>query len=189
MTEGQTLCGVGSVGGRQGDRPFVGPFVDVVPEHGFVVEDEAAAEGLAGEEEGEPVGVIGPHAVVGDGVDGGPNGGGFVSFGGGAGEVGGGEDVAEDVGAGGHGEPQLADFDGVGGGDVEFLLALADDGLKRGFTWFDFAAGAVDFAGTEAAFLLDQEDLAIADHEEKGGRHPGLPGRPVDGGRGRRGHR
>lgn len=148
-------------------------------QHDFTIEFKEAFESFRPDEMVNPVAVVLPHFFNGYGIERRPDGGGFVGLRGSAGEGGGAEDVAEEGEAVGELEMEQADFLRVGGGDEEFFLDFAHGALPRGLTGIDFPARAVDFTGTEAAFLADEQDFSITNDEEKRGAKRRLPGGPV----------
>lgn len=127
------------------------------------------------EEQGKPVAIVLPHALIGDGFQIRPDGYRLVGFGGGSGEVFRAIDVAEDIRAVRHGEAEFAEFAWEDGGDEEFLLGFADGGLERSFAGIDLAAWAVDFACAEPAFFSDEEDLVVVEDEHERGAHGWVP--------------
>lgn len=147
--------------------------------HDLTIEFEEALEAFCPDEMVNPVAVVLPHFFDRYGIECRPEGRGLVGFGGGAGEGGGAEDVAEEAEAVGELEMEQADFLRVGDGDEEFLLDFAHGALPGGLTGIDLPARAVDFAGSEAAFLADKQDFAITNDEEKRGAERRLPGGPV----------
>lgn len=140
-----------------------------------VFEVEEAAEGGAGGEVVEPVDVIGPHFVEGDVGGGGPEGDGFVCFGGGTGEVVSAEDVAFEGETVGELEVEETGVFWMVGFDKEFLSGFPDGAFGRGFAGVDFASWAIDFSGSQSAFLADEEDLMVTEDEHEGGAQRGSP--------------
>jgi hypothetical protein len=140
-----------------------------------VFEVEEAAEGSAGGEVVEPVDVIGPHFVEGDVCGGGPEGDGFVCFGGGTGELVCAEDVAFEGEAVGKLEVEETRVFWMVGFNEEFLPGFADGAFGRGFSGVDFPAWAIDFSGSQSAFFADEEDLMVTEDEHEGGAEGGSP--------------
>jgi hypothetical protein len=68
----------------------------------------------------------------------------------------------------------------IHGGDAEFFLCFANGGGGGGFAGFDAAAGSIDFAGTKAAFFMDEQDLVAFEDKAKDGTVGGSPAAPVD---------
>lgn len=99
--------------------------------------------------------VVLPHAVIGNFLQPGPDGHGFIGLGGGAAETVGAIDMAKNVRAVGHGKLQLAELARRAGGNDEFLLGFADGSLERGFTGIDFTAGTIDFPRAEPPLLFN----------------------------------
>ena len=64
--------------------------------------------------------------------------------------------------------------------DAEFLLDFAGGTFERRLAWFQAPPRAVHLAGAQAAFLSDQEHLAVFEDEGQSGPVDGVPGRPVD---------
>ena len=58
-------------------------------------------------------------------------------------------------------EVKLAVEDGIERCNPDFLLHLSDGGGQRGFAGIDLAAGTVDLARADAAFLADEQQLAV----------------------------
>ena len=153
---------------------------DAVVEHGASVKDEVRFEGRAVEHERNPVLVIFPHLVVGDGIAGDPQGDGFISFLGGSGVARRAEDRAVDRQAVPKLEEELAALFHVVRCDAKLFFHFADGGLNRGFSGLKSSAGAVDVSGTQPSLLVDQKNGFVLNHEEKRGALLGRPVIPVD---------
>ena len=63
--------------------------------------------------------------------------------------------------------------------DPEFLESLAQGRVERGFTRIDFAPRSINFTSSETAFLADEKDSFLAHDEEKVGADTWLPVCPV----------
>lgn len=145
----------------------------------LAVELEITGKMLALDQEREPVPVVGPHFVVGDGVERGPERNGFVSFVRFALEIQRPEDRAMEAVTVAELEMQFAMLDRAKRPDPELFFGFAQGGLQRRFAGIDLAARAIDLARAKAAFLADEENFFVTHDEEKVGADAWLPSRPV----------
>ena len=157
----------------------IGEEGDGFGEHVFSVEIEGAGEALSCEDLWQPFTVIGPHAVVWDLGDGGPEGFCFIGFGGGAVIGACDEDFAEEAVTVGEPEPEHSAGFEVCWFDVDLFEGFANGGLGGRFAGFDLATGRVDVSCAEAAFFLDEKDLITVDDEAEDGAVDGGPVDPV----------
>src|ERR1041385_5088131 len=133
----------------------------------------------AANKERQPVPVIGPHFVVGDGVDCCPKWDGFVGLAWFPIERMGEKNRAIKAVAVAELKMQFTMLFGPERFDAELLEGLAQRGPKRRFARIHFAAGSVDFARAEAALFADEENLLLAHDEKKIGVDAWLPVCPV----------
>lgn len=122
--------------------------------------------------------VVLPHRVVGDRAERAPERQRFGGFGGLSRDAARAEDVDVERVAVDELEAEGALFDEAERVCPHLLLELPPGRGERGLAGFEAAAGAVDLPRAEAAPLLDEEDLAVADREDERRplrREPGLP--------------
>jgi len=155
------------------------PDDNLVLEETFAVEIEEALEMGAAQEKREPVTVVGPHLVVGNLVERGPEGDGFGGLGWLALEIVGEENSTVQAVAIAELEMQFAPLLGVERGDAKFLESFAEGGGERSFAPVDFTARTVNFPRAEAALLADKKNLSVAHNKEEIGADARLPGCPI----------
>ena len=130
---------------------------------------------------GEPFPIIGPHAVVGDLVDGAPEGFCFIRFCGFALVGAGDEDFAKKAVTVGEPEAErAAGFEGTGR-DPDFFEGFTDCGIGRGFAGLDFSARCIDVSCTQAAFFFDEKNLVPVKDEAEDSSVDGGPVNPIVG--------
>ena len=149
--------------------------MDMLGEHRVAIEVEVGTEGSASDHARQPVDVVGPHFMVGNGINRRPDRKGFVGFDERAGEGFRREDGAMEAVA--VNELKMEFSTGLDSVRCDANLFL---GLTHGaFVWclagFDAATGGVDFACAETALFTDEKDLGILDDETQGGPLARLP--------------
>ncbi len=159
---------------------LVAPNDDVAAEQSLAVEFEKAGEMCAANEERQPVAVVRPHLVVGNGIERRPerrplrrsravrlrNRGRERRCNAGCNRRGTGNAVRRAASAPSGVTPSSSK-----------ISRRAD--LQRRLARIDLAAGSVDFARAETALLADEENFSISHNEEEGGANARLPDCPI----------
>jgi len=156
------------------------PNDELVGEDPLAVKVEVALKVRALEEERKPEPVVGPHFLVGNLVERGPERHCLLSFAGLPEKIVGKKNRAVQTKAVAKLEMEFAALLGPQGHDVELLEGFAEGGVERGLTGIDLPARAVNFARAETAFFANEKNFSISNNEKKIGPDTRLPGCPVD---------
>ena len=130
--------------------------VDMLGEHRVAIEVEVGTEGSARNHARQPVDVVGPHFMVGNGINRRPDRKGFVGFDEGSGEGIGCENGAVEAVA--IDELKMEFSTGLDSVrcDPDLFLGLTHGAFVRFLAEFDAAAGGVDFSGPETALFTNE---------------------------------
>jgi hypothetical protein len=154
---------------------------DVMGQHPVVVEMKVSLEILPFQHSGEPVDVIGPHVVIRDLRRKHPMRDGLVGFNRFTEASFRRKDDTVESESIDELEMEFPPFSQIERGHAEFLLGLPDGSLKGSLTRFEASTGSIDFAGAEAPFLTNHQDLPLPAHKAEGGPHGRLPAFPEGG--------
>jgi hypothetical protein len=152
-----------------------------VVEHFVAIEDKVSQKPLFREHQGNPDLVIGPHGIVGDGVEWNPERQSFLGLCRGSPTIVGAKHPDVNRVAIDELEEKLATFSGLRSRDPDLFLDLSQGAFKRRLTVIEAPPGTVDLAGTQPPLLVNQKDPILPNDKQKGSSIDRLPRLPIDG--------
>jgi hypothetical protein len=139
---------------------------DLVIEHMFPVEDEAAVEGATLQQQRQPDFVIRPHLLIGNGIEIDPQGRGFVGFFWYSCHVVGSEHPDVDRVTVDELKEKLPTCVDSRGSNAQLLADLPNRAFQRGLPIIETTPWTVDLPSSETSFLVDQEYSSILNDEQ-----------------------